>query len=90
MKEKEIVKEAMVKAKFTQVDLQTALGLKSQSSISTYLKGDSMRVDTFVKMLNAMGYEITVQGHDVKWTLGRSSTDLDSLLTTDGSNATTK
>ena len=49
-----------------------------------------MRVDTFVKMLNAMGYEITVQGHDVKWTLGRSSIDLDSLLTTDGSDATTK
>ena len=60
MKEKEIVREVMTTTGYTQVDLQKALGLKSQSSISTYLKGDSMKVDTFVKMLTAMGYKVVV------------------------------
>ena len=70
MKEKEIVREAMNKSGFTQVDLQKALNLKSQSSISTYLKSDSMRVDTFVKMLNAMGYSVKVTNGENEWTVG--------------------
>ena len=70
MKEKEIVREVMTKSGFTQVDLQKALGLKSQSSISTYLKGDSMKVDTFVKMLTAMGYKVVVTNGENEWTVG--------------------
>jgi hypothetical protein len=70
MKEKDIVREAMNKSGFTQVDLQKALNLKSQSSISTYLKSDSMRVDTFVKMLNAMGYSVKVTNGENEWTVG--------------------
>ena len=70
MKEKDIVREAMNKSGFTQVDLQKALNLKSQSSISTYLKSDSMRVDTFVKMLNAMSYSVKVTNGENEWTVG--------------------
>ena len=70
MKEKDIVREAMNKSGFTQVDLQKALNLKIQSSISTYLKSDSMRVDTFVKMLNAMGYSVKVTNGENEWTVG--------------------
>ncbi len=70
MKEKDIVREAMNKSGFTQVDLQKALNLKSQSSISTYLKSDSMRVDTFVKMLNTMGYSVKVTNGENEWTVG--------------------
>jgi hypothetical protein len=70
MKEKDIVREVMNKSGFTQVDLQKALNLKSQSSISTYLKSDSMRVDTFVKMLNAMGYSVKVTNGENEWTVG--------------------
>ena len=70
MKEKDIVREAMNKSGFTQVDLQKALNLKSQSSISTYLKSDSMRVYTFVKMLNAMGYSVKVTNGENEWTVG--------------------
>lgn len=70
MKEKDIVREAINKSGFTQVDLQKALNLKSQSSISTYLKSDSMRVDTFVKMLNAMGYSVKVTNGENEWTVG--------------------
>lgn len=61
MKDKDIVRNAMAKSGYTQVDLQKALNLKSQSSISTYLKSDSMKVDTFVKLLSVMGYEVTVR-----------------------------
>lgn len=70
MKEKDIIREAMNKSGFTQVDLQKALNLKSQSSISAYLKSDSMRVDTFVKMLNAMGYSVKVTNGENEWTVG--------------------
>ena len=70
MKEKEIVREVMTQSGFTQVELQKALGLKSQSSISTYLKGDSMKVDTFVKMLTAMGYKVVVTNGDNEYTVG--------------------
>lgn len=72
MKEKDIVREAMTLTGFTQVDLQKELGLKSQSSISTYLKGDSMKVDTFVKMLKVMGCKVVVihDGDDKEWEVG--------------------
>jgi len=70
MKEKDIVREAMTLTGFTQVDLQKALGLKSQSSISTYLKGDSMKVDTFVKMLKVMGCKVVVTNGDKEWEVG--------------------
>lgn len=70
MKEKEIVREVMTQSGFTQVELQKALGLKSQSSISTYLKGDSMKVDTFVKMLSVMGYKVVVTNGETEYTVG--------------------
>lgn len=70
MKEKDIVREVMTLTGFTQVDLQKELGLKSQSSISTYLKGDSMKVDTFVKMLKVMGCKVVVIHDDKEWEVG--------------------
>lgn len=70
MKEKDIVREVMTQAGFTQGDLQKALGLKSQSSISAYLKTDSMKVDTFVKMLAVMGYKVVVTKDEKEWTVG--------------------
>ena len=69
MKEKEIIREVMTQSGITQVGLQKALGLKSQSSISTYLKGDSMKVDTFVKMLTAMGYKLVVTNGETEYTV---------------------
>lgn len=69
MKEKDVVRAAMNKSGVTQVELQKALNLKSQSSISTYLKSDSMKVDTFVKMLSAMGYKVIVTNGENEWTV---------------------
>ena len=70
MKEKDVVRAAMNKSGVTQVELQKALNLKSQSSISTQLKSDSMKVDTFVKMLSAMGYKVIVTNGENEWTVG--------------------
>ena len=70
MKEKDVVRAAMNKSGVTQVELQKALNLKSQSSISTYFKSDSMKVDTFVKMLSAMGYKVIVTNGENEWTVG--------------------
>ena len=61
MNEKEIVKAAMKTLGWNQEKLASAAGYKNQSSISSRLTGNSMRVDTFVKMLAAMGYEVVVK-----------------------------
>ena len=74
MNEKQIVKEAMKTLGWNQTQLAEAAGYKTQSSISSRLTGNSMRVDTFVKMLAAMGYEVTVrstspQKNKNQWTI---------------------
>lgn len=79
MNEKEIVKTIMEKTNTTQIDLQKKLGLKSQSSISTYLKADSMRVDKLVDLLGVMGAKLIIRTDDEEWEV-RASTDLDALL----------
>jgi hypothetical protein len=75
MQEKELIHKAMETAKINQVALQKILGLKSQSSVSSYLHGKSMRVETFLKVLNSIGYEVIVKGHDKEWTVGENSPD---------------
>ena len=72
--EKDIVKEAMKTLGWNQTKLAEAVGYKTQSAISNRLTGNSMRVDTFVKMLSAMGYEIVVkstspQKNKNQWTI---------------------
>ena len=69
MTEKEIVNEAMKIKGFSQLQLAKALGLKTQSGVSERLRGKSMRVDTFVKFMNALGFEVIVKNRDYKWTV---------------------
>ena len=61
MNEKDIVRAAMKSLGWNQIKLAEATGYKTQSAISSRLTGNSMRVDTFVKMLSAMGYEVIVK-----------------------------
>ncbi|GHV47072.1 hypothetical protein FACS189499_03870 [Clostridia bacterium] len=75
MNEKDLLREAMRVTHTTQVGLQNVLGLKGQSSVSGYLNGKSMRVETFVKVLNAIGFEVSVKGHGQNWTLGKAMED---------------
>ena len=41
--------------------LRERLGYKTVSGVSERLRGKSMKVDTFVKFLDALGYEVIVQ-----------------------------
>lgn len=63
MKDTEIIKEALKSVNWNQTQLAEALGLATQSAVSSRLtmNKSSMRVDTFVKFLNAMGYEVIVK-----------------------------
>lgn len=61
MNEKDVVREAMKSCNWTQAVLAEKAGYSAQSSLSSRLNGKSMRVDTFVKLLSAMGYEVVVQ-----------------------------
>ena len=61
MKEKEVITAAMKTCGWTQKELATRAGYNTQSAISNRLGGKSMRVDTFVKLLSAMGYEVVIQ-----------------------------
>lgn len=61
MKEKDVVKAALKTCGWTQKELAARAGYNAQSAISSRLGGKSMRVDTFIKLLSVMGYEVVVQ-----------------------------
>lgn len=62
MKSNEVIRAAMTKDRMTQVNLATKLGYKTQSGISNALNRENgMRVDVFIKMMNAMGYDVVVR-----------------------------
>ena len=79
MRAKEIVRKAMEIDQITQLQLAKELKWKSQQQVSQVLvdkekdgvkKEGSMRVDTFVEMLRAMGYEVVVRkrlGKSEEW-----------------------
>ena len=77
MSEKEIITAAMKACGLNQETLAVKAGYKTQSAISNRLGGKSMRVDTLVKILGAMGYEVVVRGSAVgaeshEWTVSYS------------------
>ena len=62
MNEKEIIKTAMAADGITQKELAEALEWGSQQAVGNMLtRKNSMRLDNFVKMLNAMGYDVVVR-----------------------------
>lgn len=79
MNEKQIVRAAMETLGWNQTVLAEKCGYVDQdgkgrqSSVSSRLNGSSMRVDTLVKLLDAMGYRITVESKNRdnknKWTI---------------------
>lgn len=61
-KAQEILKDAMANKKTTQKAMAKAMGLKSPQAIGNILyRENSVRVSSFVKMLNLMGYEVVVR-----------------------------
>lgn len=67
MKSGEIIKEAMKACGWSQKTLAKQVGYVDsngeglQTSVGNRINGNKMRVDTFVKFLNAMGYELVVK-----------------------------
>lgn len=78
MTSKEIVINAMNQRGYNQTMLAEAAGLKRQTNVSEMLRSNSMRVDNFVKLLSAMGYEVVVKDKNpdnkTKWTVGGEET----------------
>lgn len=63
MKETEIIRDIMEKSvpRKTLDVLREDMGYKTISGVSERLKGKSMKVDTFIAFLDALGYELIVQ-----------------------------
>ena len=68
MKETEVINKIMETSvpKVTLEVLRERLGYKTVSGVSERLRGASMRVDSFAKFLDALGYEIIVQPKTTK------------------------
>lgn len=61
MNEKDIIRAAMAARGYNQTMLAVAAGLKRQTNVSEMLRSRSLRVDNFVKLLNAMGFDVIVK-----------------------------
>lgn len=62
MKSNEAVRSVMSADGITQANLAAKLGYKTQSGVGNALSRENgMRVDVFVKMMNAMGYDVVVR-----------------------------
>ena len=62
MKSSEVVREAMKKDGMSQANLAQKCGYKTQSGVGNALQRENgMRVDVFIKMMNAMGYDVVVR-----------------------------
>ena len=85
---KEIVKEILHLRGWSQSKLAEDIG-KSQTNITGYLNRgkNEMRLDVFVKMVEAMGYEVIVRdkmGFSGKWRVEYTGDkESDTLLSTD-------
>jgi len=62
MKSNEVVRAVMSADGITQIELANKLGYKTQSGVGNALSRENgMRVDVFVRMMNAMGYDVVVR-----------------------------
>lgn len=67
MTEQEVAKNVMRVTRTTQADIAERMGLAGQSTVSMYLRGKSMRVDSLLTMLNACGYELVARDTNGKY-----------------------
>ena len=59
--EKQILREVMTDCGWTQAVLAEKMGYASQSAVANRISGGNVKVDTFVKLLDCMGYEVVVR-----------------------------
>jgi transcriptional regulator with XRE-family HTH domain len=61
MNEKQIVREAMKVRGLTQAMLADAAGMKNQSNVSEILRGQTLKTQTLVRLLDAMGFDLIIK-----------------------------
>ena len=61
MTEKEAVMKALKARGITQKALAQECGYNRQSNFTTLMSGKTMNVTSFVKLMNAMGYDVMVR-----------------------------
>lgn len=61
MNEKEILRQAMKVRGMTQAMLADAAGYRSQTNISEILRGQTLKTQTLVRLLDAMGFDLVVK-----------------------------
>ena len=73
MNEKDVIRAALDACGWSRATLAEKAGYAGQTAITNRLHGKSMRVDTFVRLLDVMGYEIVVKSKSAKnknvWTV---------------------
>lgn len=68
MKTEGIIREIMQKEGLSQRALANKMGASSQQVVGNMLKRENgMRIDNFLKLLNAMGAKVVVQYDDQEW-----------------------
>ena len=77
MNEKGIILAALDACGWSRATLAEKAGYAGQSSSTNRLHGKSMRVDTFVKLLDLMGYVVEVRSKSAKngnaWIISREA-----------------
>lgn len=61
MNAKEIITSTMKQSGLNQTQMASMIGLKNQSGFSMALNRADLKIGFFVKVLNAMGYEVVVK-----------------------------
>lgn len=61
MNEKEILREAMKVRGYNQTVLAKAANLKRQTNVSEMLRGSTIQVKNFLKLLNVMQFDVVIR-----------------------------
>lgn len=78
---KTILREAMKARNYTYATLADIAQLKRASNVSEMFRSSNIRIDNFVRLLNAMGYEVIVKdrtaGSKESWKVSLNDGDAD-------------
>ena len=61
MTQSEVIMQILRYTQTTQQELADKMGYKTQGTVSNRLNRGNMKTDTFIKMLNVLGYEVVVR-----------------------------
>lgn len=71
---KAIIKSAMANRNYTQAALAKDAGWSNQSSLSTAINRDNPSLETILRIMDAMGYDVVIKdrkNQTTSWTIAR-------------------